>query len=236
MLFNELTLVIPAKEESFSLPRVLNEIKNLNLKKIIILPHGDFKTLSVIKNFDCKIVPQIKSGYGAAIIQGINLVKTKYVCIYYADGSTDPKYLKLLYQTIKVKNVSIVFCSRYFNKRGKLSGSKDDNFLTIIGNYFFTILGNLLFSLKMKDLLFTFFIAEVRSLKKLNLKSKNVSLCVEIPLKAKNSNLRYTSIPAFERKRFGGKKKMNELRDGLIILLYLLERLLVKFYLYLKNN
>ena len=235
MLFRDLTLVIPAKDESFCLPKVLKELKNFNLKKIVVLPHGDFKTLSTTKNFDCKVVAQNRSGYGAAIIHGINLVKTKYVCIYYADGSTDPKYLKSLYQKIKANNLSIVFCSRYFNNGGKSSGSKDDNFLTLIGNYFFTILGNLLFKLKMRDLLFTFFIAEVRAIKKMNLKSNNVSLCVEIPLKAKNLGLRYTSIPAFERKRFGGKKKMNEFRDGLIIFFYFIKVLLIKYYQYLKN-
>ena len=40
----ELTLVIPAKNESECLPRVLNEIKNYNCKKIIVIPKTDLNT------------------------------------------------------------------------------------------------------------------------------------------------------------------------------------------------
>ena len=47
---NELTLVIPAKEEAESLPLVLDEIKGLNLKVIIVLADDDLKT--ILKRYD----------------------------------------------------------------------------------------------------------------------------------------------------------------------------------------
>ena len=37
MDFKELTLIIPAKDEEYSLPKVLNEILRLNCKKTIVL-------------------------------------------------------------------------------------------------------------------------------------------------------------------------------------------------------
>tara|TARA_B100000949_G_C14213671_1_gene421381 strand:+ start:982 stop:1143 length:162 start_codon:yes stop_codon:yes gene_type:complete len=51
----DLTLVIPAKNESECLPKVLSELKNFDCKKVIIIPKNDLDTLNAVKNFDCKI-------------------------------------------------------------------------------------------------------------------------------------------------------------------------------------
>ena len=87
----ELTLIIPAKEESNSLPKVLEEIKNLELKKLIVLAENDYETINSIKDKDCEILFQTGKGYGNAIREGILKSKTKYIAIFYTDGSTDPK-------------------------------------------------------------------------------------------------------------------------------------------------
>jgi hypothetical protein len=53
-----LTLVIPAKHEEYSLPRVLKEMQNIDCKKIIVLSKSDSKTIRSIKNYKCKIIKQ----------------------------------------------------------------------------------------------------------------------------------------------------------------------------------
>ena len=47
----DLTLVIPAKYESESLPIFLNEIANLDCKKLIVLESEDTKTIKSINAF-----------------------------------------------------------------------------------------------------------------------------------------------------------------------------------------
>ena len=75
----DLTLVIPAKYESESLPIFLKEISQLSCKKIIVLDKSDFKTIDAINNFqEIKILYQQEKGYGAALIEGINSVKTNF--------------------------------------------------------------------------------------------------------------------------------------------------------------
>ena len=71
---DDLTLVIPAKNESESLPKVLSELIDYNIKKIVVIPPNDLKTREAIKNFDCKILSQTGVGFGNALIQGINSV------------------------------------------------------------------------------------------------------------------------------------------------------------------
>ena len=130
---NNLTLVIPAKREPQSLPKVLEELNEYDCKKIIVLKDDDIETINAIKKYDVEIVYQTQNGYGNAIIEGIQKVNTKYLGIYYADGSTDPKYLTPMLNLIEINNYSIVFGSRY----EKNAGSFDDDLITRIGNFFF---------------------------------------------------------------------------------------------------
>ena len=216
----KLTLIIPAKEEAESLPKVLLELKNYSYKIVIILEKSDIKTLEAIKNFECKIVYQSGRGYGNALIEGIKNVETNYLCIFNADGSFDPKYLNEMLK-IAENNIDFVFGSRYM----KGAGSEDDTFLTIVGNYFFSIFGKFFFSLKISDILFTYLLGKTQSFKNLNLQSNDFCLCVEMPIKAKRLNMSMEDIPSFERRRIAGKKKVNEFRDGFKILIFMVKNL-----------
>jgi glycosyltransferase involved in cell wall biosynthesis len=211
-----LTLIIPAKNEEDSLPQVLNEIKNYECNIIIILEESDLKTINSIKNFNCKILYQSERGYGNALIEGMNRVETDYTCIFNADGSFDPKYLKEMLNLCK-ENRDFVFASRYM----KEGGSDDDTLLTKIGNFIFSMIGNIFFSLNISDILYTFLLGKTDSFKKLNLKSNDFCLCVEMPIKAKRLGMNIIDTPSYERKRIAGVKKVNEFKDGFKILTYI---------------
>ena len=214
----DLTLIIPAKNEAESLPKVLEEIKDYDCKVIIILESTDDETINVAKNFDCIIVHQSDKGYGNALIEGINNVETEYLCIFNADGSFNPKYLDEMLNICK-NNLDFVFASRYMPG----GGSDDDTLLTKVGNYIFSGIGNIFFSLKLSDILYTFLLGKTESFKKLDLNSKDFCLCVEMPIKAKKNKMSFIDIPSYERKRIAGKKKVNEFRDGFKILFYMIK-------------
>jgi glycosyltransferase involved in cell wall biosynthesis len=214
----ELTLVIPAKDEAECLPRVLDELKNFNCKKIIIIPEADLNTRNSIKNFDCKIITQKTDGFGSALILGIKEVETNFLCIFNADGSFDPQYLKNMYNEL-LNNRDFVFNSRYENS----GGSDDDTFLTLVGNKIFTFICNLLFRLNISDVLFTYVMGKTLAFKSLNLKRKDFRICIELPVLAKFKKYKFISKPSYERSRLSGRKKVNELKDGFLILLCILE-------------
>ena len=125
----DVTLVIPAKFESESLPKVLSELRKFHIKKIIVLPKDDVLTIKSIKKYSSKIIFQKKNGYGSALNEGILSVKTKYFCIFNADGAFNPRYLKKMLLKMNEKN-DFVFNSRY----EKNAGSDDDTILTFIGS------------------------------------------------------------------------------------------------------
>ena len=219
----ELTLVIPAKHEAESLPTVLNELKNFDCKKIIIIPKADIDTQNAAKNFDCKIVIQNNNGYGRSLIQGIKEVETNFLCIFNADYSFDPKYLKNMFNEVS-NNCDFVFNSRYEGD----GNSDDDTFLTYIGNRIFTILCNSLFKLNISDVLFTYVMGKTSAFKSLDLKRKDFRFCIELPVLAKSKKYKLISKPSYERSRLSGKKKVNEFKDGFLILLCILKMFIFK--------
>ena len=213
-----LTLIIPAKNESESLPKFLNELTSLEAKKLIVLEKEDINTINSLQNHnDIKIIYQESKGYGNAIIEGIKNSKTDYCCIINADGSMDPKYLNQMLK--ECSNNDFIFASRYQKPNG---GSEDDTVITYIGNKVFSFLGNLIFNLNLSDILFTYILGKTNSFKSLNLKNKDFRLCVELPIKARKMNFKYQTIPSYERSRYGGKKKVNAIVDGFLILMEIL--------------
>ena len=209
---SDLTLIIPAKNEKESLPRVLQVLKQHKYKVIVSLQQNDYETINSIKYFDVMVHQQTGVGYGNSIIEGINKCTTKYFCIFNADGSFEIEDLEKMLK--KCKNKDFIFASRYLNG----GGSDDDTIITYFGNKIFSLIGRLLFSLKLNDILYTYVLGETSKFKKLNIKSNDFRFCVEFPIKIQISNMDYTSVPSYEKKRIGGKKKVNEIKDGFLIL------------------
>ena len=158
------------------------------------------------------------------MIEGLNTIETEFFCIINADGSMDPKYLDEMLESCK--NKDLVFASRYL----KGGGSDDDDLITFIGNKCFSFIGNILFKLNLSDILYTYLVGKTNSVKNLNLRYYDFRICVEIPIIAKIKNLNYISIPSKERKRIGGEKKVNALKDGFLILTAIIELFLKKIF------
>ena len=226
---NDLTLVIPAKNESETLPLVLESLKKLKIKTIISLKNDDLDTInSIIQNKYVKVYFQSGNGYGNSLKEAINFCETKYFCIFNADGSFEQKDLFKMYNLIK--NNDFVYTSRY----EKTGSSEDDTLITLIGNKIFSKLGNIFFSLKISDILYTYLMGKTQSFKKLNIESNDFRFCVELPIKMQISNMKYKCIPSYEYKRIAGKKKVSAFRDGFLILLEML-RLFFVFKIFRKK-
>lgn len=212
---NNLTLIIPAKKEKESLSKVLDELKPYNLDIIVVLEKEDTETIESINNKNCEILYQKNKGYGDALIQGINYVKSDKFCIFNADGSFNPIEIKNMLEIMDNDNSDLIFASRY----EKNCSSEDDTFITLLGNFIFTQIGKIFFRLNITDILYTFVIGKTQKVKDLNLESKDFVFCIELPIKAKRNNLNINTSKSNERKRIGGFKKVSAFKDGFRILL-----------------
>ena len=225
---NDLTIIIPAKNEKDSLPLVLEEIEKLDCKITVSLKEEDTDTIDSIRDKNVNIYYQLGDGYGNSLREAIHNCKTEYFCIFNADGSFDYKDIHKMYNLIG--NNDFIYTSRYLPD----GGSDDDTIVTFIGNKFFSKLGNLLFSLKINDILYTFLMGKTDSFKKLNINSNDFKFCVELPIKMQIANMKYTSMSSFEKKRIAGVKKVNAVKDGFLILIEMFKLFL--FNKILKKN
>lgn len=211
-----LTLIIPAKAESESLPHTLLSLRNDFQGRVIIsLEKTDTKTISCLKGFEnVTIVEQTGKGYGNAITEGIAHCTTPFFCTFMADGSFPSEELKSMYEVCQTYD--FVFGSRY---QGKESGSEDDSMLTYIGNQIFSMLGKVCFSLKISDVLYTFIMGRTSAFLDLDIQEQHFNFCVEVPIKIERFKLKYCSVPSKERKRIAGKKKVQVFKDGFNLLM-----------------
>lgn len=208
-----ISLIIPAKNEVESLGAVLNELKVFRFidEIIVIVDNDKDNSIKIAKKFQCKIIIQKNKGYGAAIKEGFKIAKNKYGCIFNADYSFDPKDLKELINL--TNSYDFIFATRY----NKKSGSDDDDLVTFIGNKIFTFMSKYLLKIRLSDILYTYVLCNVEKFNSLKLKRHDFRLCIELPFKVSQFNHSYCEFPSYERKRYAGKKKVNAIQDGYII-------------------
>ena len=162
---NDLTLIIPAKNEIESIDIVLDEIVRFdkNLKILVVVDDVNDNTFqskyskeNLFKNISF-IVSEYPS-YSGAVRYGVEKSNTKFCCIFNADGSFLPSSLKDMYG--QILEYDFVYCSRY-KKNGS---SDDDTILTYVGNKIFTLMGKILFNVKITDILYSYVMFNRQSL------------------------------------------------------------------------
>ena len=215
----KISLIIPSKNEVESLGAVLSELNNNKFidEIIIVVDDKNDNSISVAQKYNCKIVIQEKKGYGSAIITGYKNVKNKFGCIFNADFSFDPKYFEELIK--KSQSNDFIFGTRY----EKQSGSDDDDIITYVGNKVFSFITKYILGIKLTDILFTYVLCDVKKFNLLDFQSNDFRLCIELPVKVKKNKFTYSEVPMFERKRFAGKKKVNVIKDGFLILIEIIK-------------
>ncbi len=219
---NNLTLIIPAKNEIESIDDVLKECLEYNkdLKILIIVDNNNDNTLnSHFLNSKYDNISYTISNYptySGAVRHGVEVAKTDFCCIYNADGSFVPHSLEDMYEF--TDKFDFIYCSRY-KKNGS---SDDDTIITFIGNKIFTLLGKILFGVKVSDILYSYILFRRSEFLNLKLKSKDFNLALELPIMNALKKSKYIDLASHERKRFGGKKKVREFIDGYKLLKFMI--------------
>ena len=212
----KINLIIPAKEKIEHLYKIISPLlRRKEINKIILVLNEKNKK-KFIKNKKLKIIVQKKSGYGAAIKEGFKISKSKFSCIFNADGSFNANDLPLMIKLTKQND--FIYASRYM----KGAGSEDDNMITLIGNFVFSLMGRVLLNVKLSDILYTFVLCNTKKFNKLNIVSYDFRFCIELPYKVSQNKFTYTELKSKEFKRKFGEKNVNELVDGFLILIEVL--------------
>jgi len=214
-----LVICVTTYNRNLSLIRCLKSINNLyvvpniKIKIIVVDNYSTDKTLEILSKYKVKTINQSGKGWGNAVTDGFNLAKGKYISYMDGDGSYNPEGIVEMLK--EINDYDFVCCSRYkFNNK-----SVDDTLFRAFGNKIFTFICDRFLGLKLSDSLFFYPLIRKKDYKEIVPESNNFGLCIEIPLLLARNNLTYIDVLSLERKRYGGKTKVNAISDGFKILL-----------------
>lgn len=218
------SVIIPALNEVETIGEVLKSIPKRFVDEILVIDgHSTDGTIEIVKNLGHSLIPQNGKGFGLAIDTGVNKAKGDIVIIMNADNSHDPGDIPKLLKKIE-QGYDLVMASRYIPG----AGSDDDTLVHYIGNKFFTALCNIIHKTNLSDSLYFYLAAKREIFETISLESRGVDYCIELPVKAQKSGFKIVQVPSFERKRSGGRAKINAFYDGLKILRRILSLYIIK--------
>lgn len=220
------TLIMPTLNEIETVEKALIQLPKDMIDEVLVIDgHSTDGTIEIVKKLGYPVIFQEKNpkgsgakGFGSAVATGIKHATGDVIIIMSADLSQDVNDIPRLLNKIK-EGYDLVLASRYA-PGGK---SEDDTLLHRWGNKFFTGLCNLLYDTQITDCLYFFLAVRKNVFEKFKLEAVHAGCCPELPIKAKKAGFKIADIPSFEKKRGGGKAKLNAFIDGLKILFTILK-------------
>lgn len=232
-----LSVVIPAHNEEDSVGEMAESVagtlmrERIPFEMLVVNDHstdGTAKTLAEL----ARSMPQLRSmdneqpsGYGRAVVSGIDAARGDYVAIMMADLSDDPKDLVRFYRAARETGADCVFGSRFIQGGVVYDYPK----LKLVLNRFANTLVRLLFRIRYNDCTNAFKLYKRETLDGLRpFLSPHFNLTLELPLKAVVRGYSYIVLPNSWRNRKSGisKLKIKEMgsRYAFVLLYCLIER------------
>nr|WP_232048896.1 glycosyltransferase family 2 protein [Sulfuracidifex tepidarius] len=205
----DVTVVLCTLNEEDAIGKVIDDLFSHGYSNILVVDgYSKDRTREIAESKGVKVVMQINSGKGGAVITAINKVDTNFIAFMDADGTYSASDLdRLLYHAPDYVEVIGKRC-----KRGIRT-------LHRFGNWVINKLFAMAFSEDVGDVLSGMYILKTEIAKKLDLRSNGFEIEVEIASQmARFGKIAYVPISYGERI---GKTKLSSFRDGLKIVLYL---------------
>lgn len=224
----ELSIILPVHNEEKGIDEVAKKlVKLLTAEKInseiIFVENGStdlsFKKLLLLKKrYRNILVESSEKGWGNAVKKGIKKSSGKYICYMVSDGQINPKYVPRLFQMIKGKNLAMV----------KISRITRENPLRKTTSRIYNLLATTLFGATSNDINGTPKILYSKLLKRINLKSTNIAIDLELILYLKRNKLKWKELKINSgiRKRGSSTTNLNSVLEMITNMLYFKWKLL----------
>ena len=218
------SIVIPTINEYHNIKEVIPKLPAF-IDEIIIVDGGSTDgTREEIKKYrkDAKIFIEMEKGKGIALRRGFKEASGDLVIMMDADGSHDPKELRVLIEPV-LNGYDVTKASRLLPG----GGSDDFTHFRRFGNKMFVMMVNTLYKSNYTDLCYGYRAFKKGALEKLPIRSSGFEVEAEQSILMIKAGLKIKEVPSFEAARKNGKSGLHSLRDGLRILNVIFKEYLV---------
>ncbi len=219
----DISLVIPARNEEESLPKVLNEIAmarpsfQYNTEVIVVNDHSTDKTVEVAKSYPfVRVVENLrKPGKGHALRAGFEQAQGEYIAMMDADLSHNIVELSGLIEEAR-RHQGMVVGSRI------TGGSEEYTPIRAFGNIILTWFFGLVHGRYLSDAINGYKVFHHEVFKNYEYTSQNFEIEIELLVNTLRLGKPITEIPSHERSRVGGKAKSLVIKHGTLFALRIL--------------
>lgn len=211
----KVSVIIPTLNEVSTIKQVLDAIPKEKVDEILVIDgYSTDGTVELVKKLGYTLIFQPTKGFGEAFSFGVKKAMGDVVVFINGDNSQNPNDIPKLLDKLE-EGYDMVMASRYLSG----AGSDDDTWLHCIGNRIFTFLTNVIHGTRFSDVLYFFIVARKKVFDSVETNSHGFEYCIELPVKTHKAGFKIIQVPSFERKRSGGKAKVNAFTVGWKILL-----------------
>lgn len=211
---DDLTIVIPTLNEANAIGFVIDELRSLGYRNILVVDgYSKDGTVEIAKSKRVKVIMQTAPGKGGAILTAIREVKTPYMLVMDGDGTYDPKYIKNIYRIAKDHDYDEVIGVR-------VEGRENIPLLNRFGNWLINKVFKILMGRSISDVCSGMYLLKTDFAKTLDITSESFDVEVEIAAQA----VTYGSlgeVPIKYRRRIG-EQKLKSFKHGLRIFMTIL--------------
>ncbi len=197
-----LSIIIPTLNEENGIIKTLMHINKLNIDKEVLVVDGLSKdnTIENAKKYGAKIIIEKRKGKGIAMRTGVKNAKGDIICFLDGDGTYPPEYIPKMVSLLQ--DCDVVVASRLLLKQ-----NANDSLSTFFHHRLFPfILRNYLKKFKTSEPLTGMRVMRKETWNKLNLKSDDFMIELEMEVKMAKNKMKVIEIPVPCFRRIGRSK------------------------------
>ena len=203
-------LIITTLNEITGVKKIVPKIKKEWVDEIIFVDGGSTDgTIEEAKRMGFKVIIQKQKGHGAAVLEGVNAIKSDNFILFGPDGNDEPEKIPELIEKIK-EGYDQVLVTRF----GKGSVNLDAGIIDTFGNKMFTFLANVFFGGYWTDTLNESRIISKKAFQELNFDAMDLSSTQQMSIRGLKRRQKICEILGNEGERIGGVRKMKPLPVG----------------------